>query len=272
MCDPSYFEVRDVKNPFMDGNVDAVDAARARVQWEELRAVFARLGYPVAVIPGQPGLEDMVFAANQVLVCPEKSGGYLIVTSNMRHESRRREVPHFESFFAARGYRVLRLAGDGGRDMFFEGHGDAIWHPGKRLLWGGWGHRTEAEAYEKLCRLIDVPVVALNLLHPQYYHLDTAFCALDERSVMIYPGAFDSAGLSLIRHYFENVLEVPESDAGNFACNALALGRHVVLQRGSTATCAGLRQLGFIPVEVDTSEFMKSGGSVFCMKMEYYGA
>jgi N-dimethylarginine dimethylaminohydrolase len=43
-----------------------------------------------------------------------------------------------------------------------------------------------------------------------------------------------------------------------------------VLQKGSASACADLRRLGFKPVEVDTSEFMKSGGSVFCMKQVVY--
>ena len=30
------------------------------------------------------------------------------------------------------------------------------------------------------------------------------------------------------------------------------------------------RRAGFTPIEVDTSEFMKSGGSVFCLKVMIY--
>jgi len=52
------------------------------------------------------------------------------------------------------------------------------------------------------------------------------------------------------------------------ACNAAAfLRRTVVIQQGSERINRKLRALGYEVLEVDTSEFMKSGGSVFCMKM-----
>ena len=39
---------------------------------------------------------------------------------------------------------------------------------------------------------------------------------------------------------------------------------------GANEANAKLRSAGFNVVEVDTSEFMKSGGSVFCLKMMVY--
>jgi N-dimethylarginine dimethylaminohydrolase len=31
-----------------------------------------------------------------------------------------------------------------------------------------------------------------------------------------------------------------------------------------------LREAGFTPLELDTSEFIKAGGSVFCMKLMFW--
>jgi N-dimethylarginine dimethylaminohydrolase len=68
---------------------------------------------------------------------------------------------------------------------------------------------------------------------------------------------------------FERVIEAPENEArGLFACNAHSPdGRHVVIQRGCTETNTALEQAGFAVIEVDTDEYLKSGGSVFCMKL-----
>jgi N-dimethylarginine dimethylaminohydrolase len=272
MCDPVHFEVKDVKNPFMEGHIGQVDRQTAREQWWELKRTFERLGYAVLVVPGVENLEDMVFTANQVLVGEDEQGQPYIVLSRMRHTSRQREVPHFRQWFGARGYRILELPHQPGADAcYFEGQGDAIWHPGRRLLWGGYGQRTELEAYELLSGTLGVPVVVLRLVQDKFYHLDTAFCALSEDAVMIYPPAFDQTGVELVRYYFKQVVEVDEADADNFACNAVALGGKVILQKGSQQTCRKLREIGFDPVEVDTGEFMKSGGSVFCLKMGIYG-
>jgi N-dimethylarginine dimethylaminohydrolase len=111
----------------------------------------------------------------------------------------------------------------------------------------------------------------LKLATKTFYHLDTAFAALDEETVMIYPAAFEKEGLELIHHFFANVIELTENDANNFAGNAVALrGKKVILQKGSTDACRQLRQAGFEPIELDSSEFMKSGGSFFCIKMLVY--
>jgi N-dimethylarginine dimethylaminohydrolase len=270
MCEPTFFEVKDVKNPFMQAHQNGVDVQLAQRQWAELRAVYERLGCPVRTVRPVPGLEDMVFAANQVLPAVDEKDQPLVVLSNMVHTSRRAEVPYYRTWFEQQGYRVLRISENADHGPRFEGQGDAIWHPGKKLLWGGYGFRTEEAAYPRVAELLDIPVLKLKLVNPKFYHLDACFGILDERTVMIYRPAFDSASLSLIEELFTRILEVDTADANNFACNGVTLGRNVILQKGSSATCGKLKGMGFTPIEVDTSEFMKSGGSVFCMKIAVY--
>lgn len=269
MCTPDHFEVVDVKNAFMEGHVGSVDRGLARAQWEALGDAFRAAGHEVLTIDGAEGCEDMVFAANQVLPGMDGDGQPYVVLSRMRFASRQMEVPHFRAWFEGHGYRILELPES---VTLFEGQGDAIWHPGRLLLWGGYGHRTSIEAYDVLARLLEVPVVALELVHPSFYHLDTAFCALAGDAVLVFPGAFSAEGMALIRRGFRRVIEVPEREASEgFACNAHALdGRTVVIQRGCAETSRALEDAGFDVVPVDTGEFIKSGGSVFCMKMMVY--
>src|SRR5262249_474402 len=89
MCDASNFEVKDVKNFFMRGQIDAVDKEKARAEWAALKRVFEECGYPVKVISSRPGLEDMVFTANQVLVGEDNESKPYVVASHMLHSSRR---------------------------------------------------------------------------------------------------------------------------------------------------------------------------------------
>lgn len=264
MCEPTYFEVKDAKNPFMEGNLGAVDTVKAREQWQALKQTFEKCGLQVKVLPAIAGLEDMVFAANQVLP-GIRDGQPFVVLSEMTHESRRREVPFYRQWFANAGYRILELPGiDHPR---FEGQGDVIWHPGREVLWAGFGSRTEERVPQLLCDLLKVAVMKVHLAGSKFYHLDTAFCVLDETTVMLHSPAISPVSMELIRYFFPNVIDVSEADANNFACNALAFERNVILQKGSADTCEQLKKAGFTPVEVDTSEFMKSGGSVFCLKM-----
>ena len=269
MCTPDSFDVVDVKNAFMEGNVGTVDRAEAVAEWEALRRAFEAAGHEVVTIEGAPGLEDMVFSANQALPGMGEDGTPYVVLSHMLYPSRQREVPYFRDWFAMRGYRILELPAS---VELFEGQGDALWHPGKALLWGGYGHRTTLGAYEALSELLEVPVIALELVHTDFYHLDTAFCALAPDAVMIYPEAFTPEGRDLIAGVFDRVVEVDAREASErFACNGTALdSRTVLIQRGADTTVAKLRAAGFEPVEVETGEFLKSGGSVFCMKMMIY--
>lgn len=267
---PEHFRVEYVINPHMEGNIGAVDAERARQQWERLRETYDRLGLDVRTVEGVEGLPDMVFCANQTLPYRTPGGERGVVLSRMHAAQRKPEVEHYARFFEREGYDVHHLDDDLPGDL--EGMGDALWHPGRYLLWGGHGFRTDLQVYKRMSAALGFPVCAVALSDPDFYHLDTCFCPLDERSVLIFPGAFDADGLGLIHHYFERVIEAPEDEARRlFACNAHSPdGRHVIIQRGCTQTVQRLRDAGFEPIEVDTDEFLKSGGSVFCMKLMYW--
>jgi N-dimethylarginine dimethylaminohydrolase len=265
LCPPDHFDVIDVKNPFMEGRAGTVDRALARAQWEALREAFRRAGAAVETVEPVPGCEDMVFCANPTLTGLDAGGRPLCLLSRMTHASRRREVPAFARWFGARGWRVEDPLPGGCR---FEGGGDALWHPGRRLLWAGAGPRSDEAAHEAVGRAFGAEVVPLRLVDPRFYHLDTCLCALDAETALVFPGAFDAPSRDAIRLRFAHVLEVEEGEAlGALACNAAAFpGGTVVLDRRAERTARDLGRRGFRVIEVDTGEFLKSGGSVFCMK------
>lgn len=266
MTTPDHFDVTYVINPHMEGNVGAVDRARATLQWSRLRETYATLGAAPMEIPGAEGHPDMVFCANQTLpYYNPRSGERGVVLSRMHAPERRDEVSHYEAYFKRLEYEIVRLP-EGTGD--FEGMGDALWHPGRYLLWGGSGFRTDDSVYEFLAGTLGVRVIALRLIDSDFYHLDTCLSLLDSDSALYYPGAFDEDGLALLRHFFSNLIEAPEDEARElFACNAHSPdGEHVIIQQGCDVTISRLRAAGFTPVALNTSEYLKSGGSVFCMK------
>ena len=67
MCRPTYFTVSYEINPWMD-RARPVDTALAVSQWERLRDVYLDLGHQVDLIEPEPGLPDMVYAANGGIV------------------------------------------------------------------------------------------------------------------------------------------------------------------------------------------------------------
>jgi len=248
-----------------------VDVERATAQWQALRHVYESLGLEVFEVPGRVGLPDMVFCANQTLPFRRPENGRTgVVASRMQSVHRAPEVSDFVRFFEGEGYEPVELPDD--IPGSFEGMGDAIWHTGRYLLWGGHGFRTDRRVYDAISERLNVDILLLTLSDPDFYHLDTCFSVLDMDTVLLYPGAFDEMGLALIHSMFWRVLEAPEHESRRgFACNAHRPdGRHVVIQAGNRDTCSLLRENGFEPIETETGEFLKAGGSVFCMKQMFW--
>jgi N-dimethylarginine dimethylaminohydrolase len=266
MVKPTFFSVDYVINPHMEGNIGKVDKEEALREWKSIRDTFNRLGINVHEIDGEPGLPDMVFCANQSLPFANTNTKQ-VVMSIMHSEQREDEVAFIEQWYRMNGYEIHHLKPKEIND--FEGMGDAIWHSGKKLIWGGYGYRSSIKAYEMISDTFDVPVIALKLTKPAFYHLDTCFCSLNSDSALIYPKAFTGEGLELLNTLIPNLYYANDHEAEDlFACNATCPdGKNVIIQKGCTEVNKTLRDAGFTIHEVDTSEYLKSGGSVFCMKM-----
>ena len=56
-------------------------------------------------------------------------------------------------------------------------------------------------------------------------------------------------------------------EALRFACNAVCIGRHVVLPTGCPETMELLSNQGYQPHQVELNEFLKAGGSAKCLTL-----
>jgi len=267
MCTPDHFDVIDEKNVFMRGQQGRVDRARAKDQWDELADTYRAHGVRVHCIEGGAGLEDMVFCANGVCVLPRPEGGADVVRSRMNHPSRAREVPLVAAWFEARGLPTRGLPEGCGP---LEGHGDVLVVPGRRLLLGGHGGRSSRPALAALADLCGIPVVPLALEGSRFYHLDTCLAVLDERSLLVHPPAFTGDALATLQQLFPRIVLADEREAAeHLAVNAHALSDgHVLVPAQATRTAGRLARAGYEPLLVDVSEFHRSGGSVFCLRLD----
>jgi len=272
LCPPEHFAVIDVKNVFMQGHLGGVDRARAAAQWRVLAAAYRAHGLAVQELPPAPGREDMVFTANPALVVPRPGGGADALLSRMRHPSRQREVAHVERWLRAHGLQPVELPPAAGH---LEGHGDVLVVPGRRLLLGGHGGRSELPALEAAAALADAPLVPLPLRGDVFYHLDTCLALLDEESVLLHRPAFRPEALDTLARLFPRLIEADAREAReHLACNAHALPPRpgarttVLVPAQAERTAARLAAEGFAPAAVDVDEFHKAGGSIFCLKLE----
>jgi N-dimethylarginine dimethylaminohydrolase len=266
LCPPTHFDVVDQKNPYMSGK-SPVDRVKAQRQWQALCSALEQSGCQVETIDPVAGLEDMVFAANQAFVGYSAAVGKFVVPSRMVYASRQREVPHFVEWFRKRGYKVIEL--DLGNDRL-EGHGDLLWHPGWSRIYAGYGFRTTRSGVDKLAAemsKIGVPVIPLQLVDPFCYHLDTCLCPLNDESVLIYPGAYSQDSLATLRPFWKRIHELAAEEAHRFMGNGIVSNGTYITPYVTNHLQTMLEQEGIKPVVVDTSEFEKSGGSAFCMKV-----
>jgi N-dimethylarginine dimethylaminohydrolase len=99
------------------------------------------------------------------------------------------------------------------------------------------------------------------------YHLDLAFCPLDERRAIVAPGAFDDASASALLALVPEPLVLTDEEAlTTFCANSIVVGRTVVMPSGAPERIvAQLREWDFDVVEVKVDEFHKGGGSVRCL-------
>ncbi len=255
MCPPEHFAVEYRINPWMNPD-EPVDVALAMRQWQQLRAAYTSLGHIVHTIPPEPGLPDMVFAANGATVIDGK-----VLGARFKHPQRRPEASAYMSWFREHGYAVVREPA-----IVNEGEGDNIF-AGRAIL-AGHGFRSEAAAKAELTELFDLPVISLRLTDPRFYHLDTALVVLDADTVAYYPAAFDDASRAALSSHFAELIEAKDEDAEVLGLNAISDGRNVVLPVQATGLTAQLKSAGFEPVGVDMSELRKAGGGPKCCTLE----
>ena len=260
MCAPDFFCVDYVINAWMDGNRGQVDKKRAAQQWNHYKRELEQLA-DVALVKPQPGLPDMVFTANAGLVLGDKA-----VVSRFVNAERQGEELFFKEWFEAQGFTCPEwpLA------IPFEGAGDALWDRALPILWVGSGYRSDPKAPPILAKVYDREILQLKLVDPRFYHLDTCLCPLTGGYMMYYSAAFapDSLALLCSRVPEDKRIEVSEEDATTFACNAVDLEGHIFMNGASTELQDRLRLLGFTPVIVPLSEFLKAGGAAKCLTLK----
>lgn len=271
MTTPKGFRIAYAINPHMldgEGRLKVVDSSRAFEQWQALHDLYRRLGFEVSVIEGRDEFPDIVFAANPIFPFVDRQGRASVVLARMHSTFRRGEIEIYRRWALEQGLGVHELS-----TGTFEGCGDAIWNYETREIFGGHGFRTEKSVYAELSRLTGAKIHLLELVDPRFYHLDTCFVVLGAKTAAIVPEAFSPESLTSIEAAFERIIPIPLTEAlVTFAGNAFCPdGKNVVLQRGSRTFVSSLKEAGFTVHEVDTTEFIKSGGSVFCMKQQYWG-
>jgi N-dimethylarginine dimethylaminohydrolase len=116
---------------------------------------------------------------------------------------------------------------------------------------------------------LKVPAVAVELVDPRCYHMDTALCALTRGEVVYVSGAFTALGQTIIRDRVEPALriELAPEDSCQFAANTVCLGNTLVISGRSAHLRTKLKEHGSRLVMTPLASFHRSGGSAFCLTL-----
>src|SRR5882724_11661111 len=150
MCPPRHFAVEYSINPWMDPT-QPVSQELALAQWTALHDTYVELGHKVETIEPEPGLPDMVFAANSGTVIDGR-----VLGAQFRAPQRAAEADFFRRWFVANGYHNVVMP-----TRINEAEGDFAWTG--RFLLAGTGFRTDPGAHAEAQEILGVPVVSLQL-------------------------------------------------------------------------------------------------------------
>jgi N-dimethylarginine dimethylaminohydrolase len=249
-------------NPWMD-STRTTDTDLAVRQWRTLRDVYLDLGHTIETIDPLVGYPDMVYAANGALVVDG-----IVYSAKFRHTERAAEGPAYQKWFADRGYVTHTAA------QINEGEGDIL-VVGDVIL-AGTGFRTDRAAHAEMQDLFGRAVISLELVDPHYYHLDTALAVLssDPASPQIayYPPAFSRSSRSVLARMFPDAVIATDRDAAALGLNVVSDGLNVIVAPGAVDLAPAIRERGYTPIPVDTSELLKGGGGAKCCTLEIRSA
>lgn len=252
MCRPLYFQVKYQINPWMKpGSVNTENALK---QWNKLVETYKILGVNVNILDQEKGLPDMVFSADQGIKIGDK-----ILVSNFRYKERRGESAFYKKWYKKNNIDTIELP----KEIYFEGEGVAVKF--ENNLFVGTGFRTNSQAVNYLKSVLNKKVIDLKLVDERFYHLDICFFVLDNKYVFYYPPAFSKESVKVIKNTVENLIELEEKDLLSFAANSVSVGKHVLIQSGNEHFAEMVSKLGYTPITLDLSEFIKSGGGIHCL-------
>jgi N-dimethylarginine dimethylaminohydrolase len=259
MCPPDFYGIEYEINPWMSRSRQSDDAL-ARAQWYDLKSLLDRLGADVRLMTPVRGLPDLVFTANAGLIWQD-----VAFISRFRYQARQGETLVDDAWFRGEMFETRLCPGD----WSFEGAGDALFCG--RTLYGGYLIRSDASALQWLGTQIGCRILPLQLVDDRYYHLDTCFCPLSATEAIYFPPAFDDYARRALVETIPTLIAVEPAEAARFACNAVVLGRDVIVNTGCPRLSDELQSAGYRPHSTELGEFIKAGGSAKCLTLRLDG-
>jgi arginine deiminase len=232
----------------------------AGAQHRALAAQLEAVGVACHFAPARPGLPDLAFTRDSLLMTP-----WGLVELRPFEEHRRGEAAHLIRSIQRLGV-VSHGAVEQGR---VEGGDVCILRPGLVMI-GISGERTDEPGARALGGLFErqgwetlyVPI------DPRYLHLDTQFTMVSRHRAVAcletlptdFAATMADLGIALVPATAEEV--------DRLEANLLSLdGERLMAPAGATRLTGELRRLGYEVIEIEIDQFIRCGGGVRCLTM-----
>lgn len=249
---------------------------QAMTQFLDLYRFLASEGLVyVLPTPTVEGLQDLVFTANLGVVLAHLDPAPVVI-SNFTSEPRRGEPGVGMPFFTSMGYPVHFSP------HRFEGEAD-LKHLHSNVYVGGYGLRSEREAFEWMEQEFDMKIIKVRETDPYLYHLDCSIFPLTKEDTLVCTQLLEPDEVAALERH-TNVIDVSVDDAYQGICNSVRLNNIILnssrihelprdsddykLERHKNRTLEDIAtDYAFEVNYFNLSEYEKGGALLSCMVM-----
>jgi len=262
MCAPAFLEMvpcNSVTRESIANGLFASPALAAR-QHRSLVAALERNGVRCHFVPPSPGLADLCFTRDAVLMSP---WGLIELRPAAPH--RRSEPSHVARAAAALGVPHL--------DRILEGSiegGDICLLREGVLLVGHSGDRTDERGARALGKLFEGRGwdVIHTRFHPRFLHLDTLLTMVSDDCAVVCPAALEEDLLRRLLRLGIGIIPASAGEVSGLGANLLCIGKgRLVAPVRNERLNAVLAGCGFEVIALELDQFTRCGGGAHCLTM-----
>lgn len=226
-----------------------VDVELARRQWEAYVEVLRGRGWDIHEVPVEDDCPDCVFVEDAVVMFK----GVAVIT-RPGDDTRKPEILAVEPIVRDLGCRIERILAPGTMD------GGDVLKIGD-TIYVGRGGRTNQEGIDQFAAIVE-PLGARVIAVPvtKVLHLKSAVTALPDGTVIGWDPAVDDPSV------FPAYLAMPEESGAHVV---LLDDKHLLMAADAPRSAQIFRDRGYVPIEVDISEYIKLEGCVTCLSVRF---
>jgi len=250
-----------------------INRPKAYKQFMDLYNFMAGQGL-VYLLPSKGNFQDQVYVANLGLHLPHIKHKNVMLLSNYTSEPRQGEEFVGKEFYTMMGYETYICP------FKWEGEAD-IKYLKDNIYIGGYGQRSQIEAYEWMEQIFGMKIIKLKMEEPYLYHLDCSIFPVTSNKTMVCTSLYAPEEIDELKRY-TTIINISEDDAFGGITNSVRMGNMILCASNISELKKGeeLYELekhkintlekicgdeGMEAIIFNLSEYMKSGALLSCM-------